>query len=132
MKKKFEQICVLLVDDQADSRTLLRTILTGLGISQIYEAQDGKTGMNFMDSAFDDIDIILCDWNMPTMTGIEFLRQIRSTGSNTPFMMITGRSDKSSVVEAKNLGVNVYVRKPYSPIQIEAKLRAVAQRLNTV
>lgn len=130
MKKQLNQLCVLLVDDQSESRTLLRTILAGLGVSQIFEAQDGKSGMQFMDSSFDSIDIILCDWNMPTMTGIEFLRQIRSTGSNTPFMMITGRSDKTSVVEAKSLGVNVYVRKPYSPMQIEAKLRAIAQRIN--
>lgn len=129
MKKSLTQLCVLVVDDQSESRALLRNILSDIGINQIYEAQDGKTGLAFLDSSFDLIDVIMCDWNMPQMNGIDLLRQIRSTGANTPFMMITGRSDKTSVVEAKSLGVNVYVRKPYSPTQIEAKLRAVLQRM---
>ncbi len=129
MKKSLTQLCVLVVDDQSESRALLRNILSDIGINQIYEAQDGKTGLAFLDSSFDLIDVIMCDWNMPQMNGIDLLRQIRSTGANTPFMMITGRSDKTSVVEAKSLGVNVYVRKPYSPTQIEAKLRAVVQRM---
>lgn len=129
MKKSLTQLCVLVVDDQSESRALLRNILSDIGINQIYEAQDGKTGLAFLDSSFDLIDVIMCDWNMPQMNGIDLLRQIRSTGANTPFMMITGRSDKTSVAEAKSLGVNVYVRKPYSPTQIEAKLRAVLQRM---
>lgn len=129
MKKALNDLCVLVVDDQSDSRALLRTILSEIGVNQIYEAQDGKTGMQFIDSSFDDVDLVMCDWNMPNMTGIDLLRQIRSTGSQMPFMMITGRSDQGSVVEAKSLGVNVYVRKPYSPTQIEAKLRAVVQRM---
>lgn len=129
MKKSLTQLCVLVVDDQSESRALLRNILSDIGINQIYEAQDGKTGLAFLDSSFDLIDVIMCDWNMPQMNGIDLLRQIRSTGANTPFMMITGRSDKTSVAEAKSLGVNVYVRKPYSPTQIEAKLRAVVQRM---
>lgn len=129
MKKTLSQLCVLVVDDQSESRALLRNILSDLGVNQIYEAQDGKTGLAFIDSSFDLIDVVMCDWNMPQMNGIDLLRQIRSTGANTPFMMITGRSDKTSVVEAKSLGVNVYVRKPYSPTQIEAKLRAVVQRM---
>lgn len=129
MKKTLSQLSVLVVDDQTESRTLLRGILSELGVNQVYEAPDGKAGMQFIDSSFDFVDVILCDWNMPNMTGIEFLRQIRSTGSDMAFVMVTGRSDKASVVEAKSLGVNVYVRKPYSPTQIEAKLRVVAQKL---
>ncbi len=129
MKKKISDLCVLVIDDQSESRALMRTILTDLGINQIYEAQDGKAGMMFIDSAFDEVDVVLCDWNMPHMSGIDLLKQVRSTGSAMPFMMITGRSDQASVVEAKSLGVSVYVRKPYSPTQIEAKLRVVLQRM---
>ncbi len=125
----FGQLRVLLVEDQQESRSLLRGMLGELGVTQIYEAQDGRTALAFMDSAFDFIDLILCDWNMPSMTGIEFLRQVRSTGMNIPFMMITGRSDQSSVIEAKNHGVDGYIRKPYSSIQIEAKLRIMLHRM---
>lgn len=127
---KIADLRILLVEDQAESRSLLRGILSELGITQVFEAADGRVGLQFIDSAFDFIDLILCDWNMPSMTGIEFLRQVRSTGSTVPFMMITGRSDHASVLEAKNFGVDGYIRKPYSPTQIEAKLRVMAQRIN--
>ena len=125
----FSQIRVLLVEDQLESRMLLKGILGELGVTQVFEANDGRMGLQFIDSAFDFIDLIMCDWNMPTMTGIEFLRQVRSTGSDIPFMMITGRSDQGSVIEAKNFGVDGYIRKPYSSTQIEAKLRILSQRL---
>lgn len=129
MTANFTQLRVLLVEDQGESRALLRGMLSELGITQVYEAPDGKTGLQFMDSAFDFIDLILCDWNMPMMSGIEFLRQLRGAGVDIPFMMITGRSDHSSVLEAKNFGVDGYIRKPYSSVQIEAKLRIMAQRI---
>ena len=125
----FAQLRVLIVEDQAESRTLLKQMLGEIGVTQVYEANDGRMGLQFIDSAFDFVDLILCDWNMPAMTGIEFLRQVRSTGSNIPFMMITGRSDHASVIEAKNFGVSGYIRKPYSSTQIEAKLRILLQRM---
>ena len=129
MDHSFSQLRILIVEDQAESRALLRGMLSELGVTQVFEAADGRTGLQFIDSAFDFIDLILCDWNMPSMTGIEFLRQVRSTGSTIPFMMITGRSDQASVVEAKNFGVDGYIRKPYSPTQVEAKLRIMLQRM---
>lgn len=129
MADSFSQLRILIVEDQQESRALLKQMLSELGVTQVYEASDGRIGLQFIDSAFDFVDLILCDWNMPAMTGIEFLRQVRSTGSDIPFMMITGRSDHASVIEAKNYGVNGYVRKPYSPTQIEAKLRIMMHRM---
>jgi len=123
------QLRVLVVEDQQESRQLLKGMLAELGVTQIYEANDGRLGLQFIDSAFDFVDLIMCDWNMPSMTGIEFLRQVRSVGSTIPFMMITGRSDQGSVVEAKNFGVDGYIRKPYSSTQIEAKLRIILHRI---
>jgi CheY-like chemotaxis protein len=126
---EISQLKVLMVEDQVESRALLRGMLSEIGITQIYEAADGKTALEFMDYADDFIDVILCDWNMPHMSGIDFLKQVRSTGSQVPFMMITGRGDKSSVLEAKVSGVSGYIRKPYSPLQIEAKLRILLHRI---
>lgn len=123
---------ILLVEDQAESRSLLRGILSELGVTQVFEAPDGCMGLQLIDGAFDFIDIILCDWNMPSMTGIEFLRQVRSMGSTVPFMMITGRNDQESVLEAKNFGIDSYIRKPYSAMQIEARLRIMAQRIKNM
>lgn len=127
--QNISQLKILIIDDQSESRSLLRGMLNELGITQVFEAPDGRVGLEFMDSAVDYIDLIMCDWNMPSMTGIEFLRQVRSTGAKTPFMMITGRSDQSSVIEAKTFGVDGYIRKPYSATQIEAKLRVMVQRI---
>jgi CheY-like chemotaxis protein len=129
MAENFTQLRVLIVEDQQESRTLLKQMLAELGVTQVYEAADGRIGLQFIDSAFDFVDLILCDWNMPAMSGIEFLRQVRSTGSTIPFMMITGRSDQGSVIEAKNFGVDGYIRKPYSSTQVEAKLRIMMQRM---
>jgi DNA-binding response OmpR family regulator len=71
----------------------------------------------------DMVNFIICDWNMPGITGINFLRQVRTTHPHIPFLMITGRADKNSVIEAKSVGVSAYIKKPFSPRQLEEKVR---------
>jgi two-component system chemotaxis response regulator CheY len=58
---------VLIVEDQQDARAMLRNMLGEMGINQIYEAGDGRQGLSFVDSSFDGIDLVICDWNMPSM-----------------------------------------------------------------
>ena len=119
---------VLIVEDQQDARSMLRHMLGELGINQIFEAHDGREGLRFMDSAFDFVDMVICDWNMPSMTGVEFLRQLRTANGSVPFLMVTGRADMDSVVEAKSAGVTGYIRKPFSHRELEAKLRIILAR----
>ncbi|MFH1159149.1 MAG: response regulator [Pseudomonadota bacterium] len=119
---------ILIVDDTHEARIMLKNMLTEIGITQVFEASDGNEGLRFVDTAFDFVDVILCDWNMPKMSGLALLRQIRSVDAKFPFVMITGRGDVSSVEEAKGAGVSGYILKPYSLIQLEAKLRIVATR----
>lgn len=76
---------VLLVDDQSEARALTRNMLLELGVTQIFEASDGREALNFIDSAFDFVDLVLCDWNMPKMSGVELLRQIRTVDPDMPF-----------------------------------------------
>lgn len=132
MGEPLTQMKILIVEDQQDSRALLRNMLSELGASQVFEASNGREGMRFVDSAFDGLDMVICDWNMPNMTGMEFLRQFRSADTHTPFLMVTGRADMNSVVEAKNAGVTAYIRKPFSIKQLEAKLRIVIKRAEMV
>ncbi len=127
--EKLEDLKVLIVEDQPEARAMLRNMLAELAITQIFEAKDGREALNFVDSAFDFINIVICDWNMPQMTGVEFLRQLRTVDPDMPFLMITGRSDIESVVEAKSSGVTGYIRKPFSSQQLEAKLRIIMQRM---
>lgn len=129
MSIPFEKLKVLIVEDQADARAMLRNVLGELGITQMFEASDGQEALRFMDTAFDFVNLIICDWNMPGLSGVEFLRQLRTVDPDTPFLMVTGRSDMNSVVEAKTSGVSGYIRKPFSPAQLEAKLRIIKARM---
>ena len=122
---------ILIVDDQPEVRSMLRGMLTELGITQIFEAADGKEAMVFTDNAIDMIDIVICDWNMPKLSGIELLRQMRSVDPEIPFLMITGRSDVDSVALAKASGVTAYIRKPFSPAHLEIKLRVIKSKMDS-
>ena len=129
MIEDFDFLKVLLVEDQKDARLMVKNMLMELGVTQVFEAKDGKEGLNFMDAAYDFVNLIICDWNMPQISGVEFLRQIRSVDPMMPFLMVTGRSDMDSVLEAKNSGVTGYIRKPFSHVQLEAKLRIIIQKM---
>ncbi len=126
--KKLEDLKVLVVDDQADARTLIKNMLTEFGVHQVFEAADGRQALSFIDAAFDFVDFIICDWNMPGISGVELLRQLRTVDPNIPFLMVTGRGDMDSVVEAKSSGVTGYIRKPFSPAQFEAKVRIIMKK----
>lgn len=127
---KFNDLKVLIVEDQGEARNMLRNMLLELGINQVFESPNGREALTFIDAAFDFIDLIICDWNMPEMSGVELLRQLRTVDPDMPFLMTTGRSDMGSVVEAKSSGVTAYIAKPFSPKQMEAKLRIVMSRMN--
>jgi len=128
--KEFEDLKVLIVDDQAEARVMLKEMLTDIGVTQIFESKDGRQALEFVDTAFDFVDIIVCDWNMPALNGVQLLRQIRSADTGIPFLMVTGRDDMDSVLEAKSSGVTAYIRKPYSAVQLEAKLRIVMKKMD--
>lgn len=128
---RFDNIRVMIVDDQADMRSMIRHMLAELGVNQVFEAVDGKQAMMFMDDALDLIDIVICDWNMPNMSGVEVLRQLRSVNPDMPFLMVTGRTDMSSVTEARASGVTAYISKPFSLVQLENKLKVIMSRMAT-
>ncbi len=122
---ELEKLRILIVDDQQEMRSMIKGMLMEMGITQTFEASDGKEALSFSDAALDMVDVVICDWNMPKLSGVEFLRQMRSVSPEMPFLMITGRSDIDSVAEAKTSGVTAYIRKPFSPAQLETKLRVI-------
>ncbi len=125
-------IRVLVIEDQDEAKSMMKQMLIEIGISQIYEACNGREGLSFLDIADDMIDMIISDWNMPSMSGLALLRQLKSVGSDLPFMMVTGRGDKSSVIDAKVAGVAGYILKPFSMTQLEAKLRIICTRYDII
>lgn len=129
MKASIKDLKVLLVEDQSEARAMMRNMLLEMGVTQIFEAPDGRDALRFLDSAFEFVDLVICDWNMPSMSGVELLRQLRTVYPDLPFLMVTGRSDMESVVEAKSSGVTGYIRKPFSVKQFETKLRVISHKL---
>ncbi|NQV80753.1 MAG: response regulator [Alphaproteobacteria bacterium] len=124
-----KNIRVLVVDDQKSMRGLTRYSLEQLGFVTISEAADGKAGL---ESAINDpVDLIISDYNMPEMDGLQFLRAVRSDPNmrKTPFIMVTGRGDKELVTKAAQAGVNNYVVKPFTVEILRKKIEAVVGRL---
>lgn len=128
MKKEIDirKLKVLIVDDASEARAMLKNMLMEIGVTQVFEAADGKEGFMFMEAAFDLVDVVLCDWNMPEMNGLSLLQQLRRMDNKFPFLMITGRGDIDSVSKAKGAGASGYMLKPYSVVQLETKLRIIA------
>lgn len=120
---------VLVVEDSREMRKIMQGMLTDLGINQVFMAKDGMEALHFMGDCYDMIDVVVADWNMPNMDGNELLRQIRSADPDVPFIMITGRGDKESVIEAKISGVSSYIVKPFSIEQLQGKLSVMARMI---
>ena len=118
-------INVLVVDDFATMRRIIKTSLKKLGFNNVVEAEDGQDALNAMKK--DNFCLIISDWNMPNMTGIEFLRAVRGDDrfKNIPFIMVTAEGQKQNVVEAVNSGVSNYIVKPFSPETLGEKLKKV-------
>lgn len=122
-------LTVLAVDDVKEARDLLRLMLKDIGVNQIFTASDGKEALDFLSECETMINVIICDWNMPRVTGLEILRQVRTVDPDIPFLMATGVSDTESVEVAKGDGVTGYLVKPYSAEQLEKKLKFILRIL---
>jgi len=107
---------VLIVDDQHSMRKVIRTMLAGVGVRSVFEAGDGEAGLRALSDSCPDIVIV--DWDMPLIDGIEFVRVARTPGQSVspgiPIIMLTGHADNWRVVEATRYGVHEFLVKPVS------------------
>ena len=115
----------LVVDDSLTIRRIVIKALSMVGINDAAEAADGAEAIKAVEGG--QFDVILLDWNMPKMTGIEALRALRAAGNKTPVIMVTTEAEKSRVLEAIKTGANDYLIKPFSPDQLAAKVRGLLQ-----
>jgi two-component system, chemotaxis family, chemotaxis protein CheY len=115
-------IRVLVVDDFATMRRILKNILKQLDFKNLVEADDGTTAWEVLEGQ--DIDLIISDWNMPKMSGIDLLKKVRASDKykTTPFLMVTAEAQKQNVIEAVQAGVSNYVVKPFTAEAIFEKL----------
>ena len=115
-------IKILIVDDFATMRRILKNILKQLGFKNLVEADDGTTAWDVLEGQ--GIDLIISDWNMPKMTGLELLKKVRAsdTYKSIPFLMVTAEAQKQNVIEAVQAGVSNYIVKPFTAEAISDKL----------
>ena len=118
-------IKVLVVDDFATMRRILKNILKQIGFKNLVEADDGTTAWDVLEDQ--EIDLVLADWNMPKMTGLELLKKVRASEkyAKVPFLMVTAEAQKQNVIEAVQAGVSNYVVKPFTAEAISEKLEKI-------
>jgi len=111
---------ILLVDDSRTIRNIQKTVLSGIGHTDVVEACDGVEALTRI--AAEKPDLMLVDWNMPNMDGITLVRKVRESDKTTPIIMCTTEAEKSRVIEAIQAGVNNYVVKPFTGDTLSEKI----------
>lgn len=123
----FNRLRFVVIDDNAHMRRIVRTLLHGFGAREVHEAEDGATGLEAFTNTMPDI--VITDWAMPIFDGIELTQMIRQPGANAnpfvPVIMLTGHSEKTRIIAARDAGVTEFLAKPLSA-------RALYQRILNV
>lgn len=124
---RLPEIKIVIVDDELYMRKVVRTMLMGIGVREVYEAADGPEGLELVRTVAPDVVIV--DWQMPGLDGSGFVRIVRSPETfpypNVPIIMLTGHSERSRVIEAIKIGVNEFLLKPVSSKALHDRLIAV-------
>lgn len=116
---------VLIVDDYNTMLRIIRNLLKQIGFEDVDEATDGSAALAKMrDKKY---GLVISDWNMEPMTGIELLKEVRAddTLNRTPFIMVTAEAKTENVILAKKAGVNNYIVKPFNAQTLQSKIEAV-------
>lgn len=113
---------ILVVDDFATMRRIIRNILRQGGYKNIVEADDGTTALPKLRT--DTIDLVIADWNMPRMTGLDLLKAMRSDKAlkDIPFLMVTAEARKDNIIEAIQCGASSYLVKPFTVEMLSEKI----------
>jgi two-component system chemotaxis response regulator CheY len=123
-----KNIKILVVDDFATMRKVIRNILKQVQYENIVEAEDGVVALNILKSQ--KIDFVISDWNMPNMTGYDLLKAVRADPEigKTPFLMITAESLQENVVAAVKAGVSNYIVKPFTAETLNEKITKIMEK----
>ena len=124
-----DQLRIMVVDDMSTSRGLLTQALDFMGIRQISNASNGPEALGLMSKS--PVHLVISDYNMPGMDGLQLLHALRSNPklSRTGFILITGRAEKSIIDHGRSLGMNNFLKKPFTPTELRSCIEAVVGRL---
>lgn len=119
---------VLVVDDFPTMRRIVKNLLKQLGFENIDEAEDGLQALSKLKTA--SYGLVVSDWNMPNMEGIDLIRKIRQDPAlkDTPFLMVTAEAEKEKVIEAIKAGVDNYIVKPFTAEVLKEKLEKISEK----
>jgi two-component system chemotaxis response regulator CheY len=120
---------ILVVDDFATMRKVVRNLLKQVGYENISEAEDGAIALRVLKSQ--KVDFVISDWNMPNMNGLELLKAVRADGdlSKTPFLMVTAEALQENVIAAVKAGVSNYIVKPFTAEVLNEKIKKIVEKL---
>ena len=118
----------LIVDDQVGTRSLVKAVLFQGGYTNVRSCENGLEALAELQAG--DVDIVVCDWNMPTMTGIELLLQMRKNNATNaiPFVMLTAQQEQNEVVMAVAYGATDYIIKPFTPETLMGKIERIIRK----
>lgn len=116
---------VLVVDDMSTMRRIVKNVLKQIGFSDLTEAENGQDALTKLKGG--GFGLVVSDWNMPVMLGIDLLRAIRADPElkNLPFLMVTAEAQNENIIEAEQAGVSNYVVKPFTAEALQGKLEKI-------
>ncbi len=129
MSDQLSKLRVMLVEDDPTIAKLLLLMLQAMDIEVVFTAHDGTQALRFLGEREGAVNTVICDWNMPNMTGIDLLRQVRSVDANMQFLMVTGNPTADHVLQARSHGASAFIAKPFYAETIREKLELVASGL---
>lgn len=118
-----KEMNILVVDDYQTMVRIIKNLLKQIGFSNIDEASDGKQALEKISQK--GYGLVISDWNMEPMTGLDLLKTLRGSGNKVPFIMVTAESKTENVMAAREAGVNNYIVKPFNADTLKAKLTSV-------
>jgi two-component system chemotaxis response regulator CheY len=124
-----KDIKILVVDDFATMRKVVKNLLKQARYENIVEAEDGVAALRTLKSQ--KIDLVISDWNMPNMTGLDLLKAVRADAelANTPFLMVTAEALQDNVIAAVKAGVNNYIVKPFTAETLNEKITRIMEKI---
>jgi two-component system, chemotaxis family, chemotaxis protein CheY len=124
-----KSIKILVVDDFATMRKVIRNLLKQVGYENIVEAEDGVLALRVLKSQ--KIDLVISDWNMPNMTGLDLLKAVRADEDlkTTAFLMVTAEALQDNVIAAVKAGVNNYIVKPFTAEVLNEKITKILEKI---
>lgn len=121
---------ILVVDDFPTMRRIVKTLMKQNGYTNFTEAEDGEQALRMLNAEM-DYEMVVSDWNMPNMTGLELLKAVRADPKlkHLPFLMVTAEAEKENIIEAVKAGVSNYIVKPFTGQALKDKLDKIEASL---